>query len=856
MFPGLGLIAIGLVAAIVLVVGGLRALHRLEQKAQTLEHLNELQTGAWTLLYGLAAEGQMVEARLAHDLDALRGRIVGLTKTLERLEHEVPPREYADLTRAWERGVVPLADEALRRQAEGEFVGHGAHLLVVLERRTNDFARAAHVAREAAVNDGVLRLRSSRVLFVVGVVTLFGLGVLFLGLTAAGLRAQKHMSGVAEDLIAGRQPPAWRRWMPPAFRPLDRALTSLGEQLRENTRMQNRLASVAGHFTAVSDPDGALLHLDLGHGRLCGVGEEQLRDAEWPGLLHPEDARAGLEQIRRLLDEGGGRAVFDSRCLDGTRLLRWTAQAEPEEERVYLAARDVTEDVEALRGARAEAERFQRLLGATPGAICVVQDGGIVYANETLARGLGLPSVTELIGQDLAALEAGMTPEQSREVREALASDQQVVALGELPLLDGAGGSLLYEVVAGAVEIDGRPARICIGHDITEARRVRSRLAASERLGTLGLLAAGVAHEVNNPLSYMLGSVRELQARGPMPDQAALLNEVARGAESIARVVRALTSFSQVGPQGPPRRTSVQAALSSAVRLVRNTVRHRARLSESYETVDDVMAPPGTLGQVFLNLIVNAVEAIPAGDVEANRLAVRCFPREGQVVVEVEDTGEGIPEENLVRVFDPFFTTRPQGEGTGLGLAICSGIVQSCGGHIEVDTQVGRGTTFRVILPGAPGPALAIENVNTTSEVETLWAETPPSLDEPSADARLLLVDDDARVARALARVLRRHFQVDVVHSVADAKELLAQRSYGGIVCDLMMPGLSGDKLHEWLQVEHPVLAEHTLFVTGGAFTPAARQFLDVTTARCLIKPVDPDELLLAVEDLLAGASP
>jgi CheY-like chemotaxis protein len=200
-------------------------------------------------------------------------------------------------------------------------------------------------------------------------------------------------------------------------------------------------------------------------------------------------------------------------------------------------------------------------------------------------------------------------------------------------------------------------------------------------------------------------------------------------------------------------------------------------------------------------------------------------------VIEVRDTGAGIPDEIRGRLFDPFFTTKPVGEGTGLGLAICHGIVTTYGGELTVDSAPGRGTTFRVALPPAVAPPVV--DVAPVSSTQTAGAR-----------ARILVVDDDAGVGEAVRESLAREHTVVAVTSAADALDLLARgERYELILCDLMMPSMTGMDLHELLHTMVPAQAERMTFMTGGAFTPRARSFLASHPNARLEKPFDPSTL-------------
>jgi signal transduction histidine kinase len=389
--------------------------------------------------------------------------------------------------------------------------------------------------------------------------------------------------------------------------------------------------------------------------------------------------------------------------------------------------------------------------------------------------------------------------------------------------------------------------------------RMREQLVISERMASAGTLAAGVAHEINNPLAVAMTNLEfmaetlariasasgdpvrgQTQAVAATGSTFASLDEPLRDTRDalvrIRDIVRDVKLFSS--PQDVKiGAVDLQRALESSIRMAWNEIRHRATLVRDYQNVPLVSANGSRLGQVLLNLLMNAAQSMSEGHADRNELRVATRTNEeGRAVVEVSDTGEGIQRKHLERIFDPFFTTKPPGVGTGLGLAICHRIVSEIGGLIEVESEVGKGTLFRLVLLSARDS----QTVKATTVRPTMGFKT-----------RVLVIDDEPAMGRALARALRDH--MDVV-SLTNAREAL-QRIVAGerfevILSDVMMPELSGMDLHERISRIAPDQAQRMIFVTGGAFTQAARDFLDRVPNPRIEKPVEATNLLAIVAGL------
>ncbi|QDF02181.1 ATP-binding protein [Myxococcus xanthus] len=359
------------------------------------------------------------------------------------------------------------------------------------------------------------------------------------------------------------------------------------------------------------------------------------------------------------------------------------------------------------------------LIEAFPDPVLVhVGDGVLLSVNPALVQYLGFRDASELVGRHMLDL---VRPEDRGAAQLHLSQaleGKSAARVVEMPLVRSDGEVVVADLVTLAVVLDGSPARITVARDFTERKRTQAQLMLTDRMASMGLLAAGIAHELNNPLAYVLsnldflhsavGGVRpRMLSPEDMVELRQVLDDAREGAERMRQIVRQLRVFSRV-EDGKEESVDVHAVLESVTQMAASVVRARARLVKDYGEVPLVRGNEGKLFQVFLNLLINAAHAIEEGDSEANeiRLTTRAEVG-GRVMVVVSDTGQGIPPEHLRRIFDPFFTTKSSGLGTGLGLSICDTIVTALGGHISVESSVGAGTTFRVALNPAPPKAPA-----------------------------------------------------------------------------------------------------------------------------------------------------
>jgi PAS domain S-box-containing protein len=511
-------------------------------------------------------------------------------------------------------------------------------------------------------------------------------------------------------------------------------------------------------------------------------------------------------------------------------------------------------------------ERLISLVEVAPEPVLVCAGGLVVYANRAAVVALRCDNAEELVAHQFLDLVEGKDREFLAErLREMLSSGRPAPS-AEIAFLCRDGSRATLDVFYLLTEFHDERAIVLLCRDVTERKQLQGHLMLADRLASLGTLAAGVAHEINNPLlyvsmnlEYVTSEVQRIagqltiadahKASGLVPQLEALdrpLHEARDGAQRVKDIVRDLRSFSTGGGGERVWPVDICAIMESALRMARNEIKYRAEVVRQYGETPMVDANESRMAQVFLNLLINAAQAIPEGNVSNNEIRVSTTTdRAGRAVIQVQDSGVGIPTDVMPRVFDPFFTTKAVGKGTGLGLAIVHRIVTALKGEIYIESQVGSGTTVRLILP----PALGAPAV---TEVKPLSPHDVGVRDERRL--RVLLIDDETALGTSLRRCISRYWNASFVNDGRQALELLRHDcGYDVIVCDLMMPEVTGMDIYEELAQSKPDMSKRMLFMTGGAFTERARTFLESVPNRFLEKPFDLAQLESAVRSVAAN---
>lgn len=379
-----------------------------------------------------------------------------------------------------------------------------------------------------------------------------------------------------------------------------------------------------------------------------------------------------------------------------------------------------------------------------------------------------------------------------------------------------------------------------------DAKRLNHQVAQIDRLATLGLLAAGIAHEINNPLAHLLFSLesiaRDIPSLGDPSSNVdvrslvSLATETLHSAHRIREISRGLNSFSRVEEE-TTEPVDLRAAIESACTLAQNKLRNRTRLDKAYETDARVRGTEGRLSQVFLNLLLNAVDALSENAPSDNEIKIRTWHEGSLVFATVRDNGSGISPDLRAHIFEPLVSTKRYGKGSGLGLAISKNIIERYGGRISVESEQGQFTEFQIVLPVADAAPL----------------EVPPP---DTSQHRILVVDDEPALRRLLVRLLEGN-DVREAGSVAQARQLLDRGlTFDVILCDLMLPDVLGIEFHRWLLETHPPLADRVIFLSGAVTSDEVATYLAAVPNPILGKPMDTQALLDVVRRVASEASP
>ncbi len=494
-------------------------------------------------------------------------------------------------------------------------------------------------------------------------------------------------------------------------------------------------------------------------------------------------------------------------------------------------------------------DRYHNLIEHSADGIAIVQDGVIKLVNSAGVRMSGY-SREELLGMPFTQL---VTPDCQNLVMEryrARLAGKKVPSLYEIKFVTKDGQVRDAEVNAALAKYEGRPADEIIVRDITERKQAEERekqmqqeLNLARRMASIGELAAGVAHEINSPLTGIIGFSQLLMSRDIPANMKQELIVINNEAQRLAKIVLNLLAFANHGRPGREY-VDINHIMSRVLELHAHemTVHNIKVTSRFAPDLPRTMADAGQLQQVFLNIITNAEkEMIKAHN--KGKLSVRTERIGDSIRCSFTDDGPGISKENLNRIFEPFFTTREKDNGTGLGLSICHSIIAQHQGRIYAKSEPGRGATFVVELP-------IVADTRQAEESEVIEEEP-----WQCQGAKILVIDDEPSTLEFLKRLLPEEgYHVETVDRAHKALERLSSEKYDLILLDVKMPGMSGIKLYHRIQAMDPAQAQRIMFITGDVMETTTRDFFAQTGVAHIAKPFTIGQLKKGVNHMLSRA--
>ncbi|MFO0936337.1 MAG: PAS domain S-box protein [Gemmataceae bacterium] len=625
--------------------------------------------------------------------------------------------------------------------------------------------------------------------------------------------------------------------------------------LRESEWRFRSVFEYASVGIGITDADGRFLQCNPAYCRVLGRSESELKAADLASLIHPDDRAENMALVHRLAAGQIPEYELENRFLHASGAAVWVHKfvtalgSEPGRAKYLMAlVTDVTERRRAEQELRESESRFRTLVDVLPDAVIVNLDRQVAFCNPAAVRLFGATSPDQIIGKTpfdlfhpadhdaihgrLDRIEATGEPAAPREER--------------IVRLDGATSPV--SVTAIPVADGGRRAILAVIRDLTDQRRLEEQFRQAQKMEAIGRLAGGVAHDFNNLLTVINGYT-DLMLMGMSaadPKRGAVV-AVRDAGERAAGLTQQLLAFSRKAIVAP-KVLDLNDVLTHADKLLRRLIGEDVALAvTSHPAPCRVTADPNQLDQVILNLAVNARDAMPTGGrlalstrvVELSAGEVDGRPAGRYTELTVTDTGCGMSDEVRAKIFEPFFTTKGQGKGTGLGLATVFGIVQQAGGAIAVESEVGRGTTFRVLLPEAAAAPQALSG-------ETRFGGR-------GTETVLLVEDDDA--VRELSRIALESQGYLVVPAASGAEELEALRTRRGqirlLVTDVIMPEMSGRELADAVRELAPGV--RVLFVSGYTDDAVVRHGVVGEEVEFLQKPFTPLGLARKVREVIDG---
>jgi len=642
------------------------------------------------------------------------------------------------------------------------------------------------------------------------------------------------------------------------------------EQLQQEKDSAQRYLDIAGVMLVANDAEGRVSLINRKGCQVLGYEQEEIIGKNWFDILIPESVRREVKAVfnKLMAGEVEPAAYFENPILTRNgeeRIIAWhnviLKDGAGNSIGTLSSGEDITERRQGEEALRASEERYRLLAENVRDVIWATDmDFRFTYVSPSV-KYLGDRTAEEVMSMSIGEL---LTPSSQKVAMKTFAEELVMANTTpqdptrsrtlEVEFLRRDGSTLWAELKMNFIRgPGGRPVGILgVMRDISERKQAEEERRALEqkaqlasRLASVGELAAGVAHEINNPLTGVIGYAELLMEEDVPEHIRSDLEIIHDGARRVADIVKGLLRFAR---QTKPERTVVDIN-----EIIEVCLRLRAyELDTSNIKVVTNLAPDlrstiadaGQLQQVFLNLLINAEMEMKLAHGKG-KLVVKTEHADNTIRVTFKDDGPGIAKENLEKIFDPFFTTREVGKGTGLGLSICHGIITEHGGRIWAESQSGKGATFIVELPVVTEKRRPIKRPKTTRRPKT------------AAKAKILVVDDEPVVRQLVSHILTEEgHQVDTTDDGKDALNRIKNNGYSLILLDVKLPGLSGSELYELIRNIAVSLEKRVVFITGDVMSADTEAFLTRTKAPFIAKPFNVRHLKSEIRRLLANSSP
>lgn len=625
--------------------------------------------------------------------------------------------------------------------------------------------------------------------------------------------------------------------------------------------------------------DGHFLRVNRRYSEIAGYSEAELLDRSCRDLTHPDDWEGEEEKLQRLISGSIEEDSCEKRYIRKDGAVVWirrtmsVVRARTGQPLHLMAAiEDITERVYSQQELSQSESRLRQLVEHAPEGIAVVRDLTYRYVNPALARLLGMDAGA-LIGQPaLARLQAEDRASVERLYERFLKGESFPPC--ELHSTTASGRPLIVEVSAAPVEYDGQRAALVFFRDITrrkhdeeEHSRLEMQLQQSQKMESIGRLAGGVSHDFNNLLTIINGYAEMLLAEAELPlSTRDALEEIRAAGTRASSLTQQLLAFSRK-QIAEPRVLNLNGVVRESERMLRRLIGENVEIvSQLAADLDCVMADRGQMHQVLMNLVVNARDAMPRGGritIQTGNASVQPDAASSHpdavpgpyVALSVSDTGIGMSEDTMRQVFEPFFTTKARSAGTGLGLSTVYGIVKHSGGWIEVSSQVGLGSTFRVCLPATASPA-ETSPAAPAGGANSSQAHPGPgeSRDQVSGVETVMVVEDQDQVRRMVLAILRQN-GYRLLEAADGTDALSVCETYGDpihlLITDVIMPGMNGVELSGRMRRLRPALK--TLYISGYTADVLAPSGVLSSGFSYLSKPFSPADLSRKVREVLGA---